>query len=500
MRLLLSHQIQELDRYSQEQDLLSDELLMEQAGVGAFVWLKKKLKSKINKSKFLVLCGPGHNGADGLVFARALKSEQVESVVVLVFKNLKPDKLWLKQKQRANQYGVVFHEINQAAEAKEFIEKSDFIVDALFGIGLTRPLSGEYLNLVNLVNKSAKKIISLDIPSGIDSDSGEIKGAAIKATVSLSFGYAKPGLYLYPGCEFAGKVAVLPLSYKNERLGDFKEYYELINREVAKKLLPIRKTNSNKSSGGKLLVIAGNAGTFGAMWLTALAAYRVGSGYVYLPADRVEAQISQHPEILTANLEESLSSISWQAIVIGPGLGVNSKTKDLLLKIRKVYKGPVVVDADAITVIAQEEIRDLPGNWFLTPHSGELSRLLKKTINEIEKNRLMAVKEAHSKLGCGVLLKGYRSIICSDNKISIIKSGNAALSKAGSGDVLSGFIGGFMSQGMNPFDAVKLGAYIHGDLADQWVKSGRDYLSLLPSDLYEWVPSYLNQLRKSDHK
>lgn len=269
--------------------------------------------------------------------------------------------------------------------------------------------------------------------------------------------------------------------------------------QAAKKVLPRRLNASNKATHGRTAIFAGSRGMGGAAILSGVAASRVGSGYVQVVTNGDPRKIlSRAPEFLTASLKDTKiwKKPKWNAAVIGPGFGVGAHTEKTLTRLSRLDLNGLVVDADALTAIAKrKKYRKVNRNWILTPHAGELSRLLSVSAKKIEADRVRYVKEAAKKYGCIVLLKGYRTLVCDGDTLIEIQSGNAALAKAGTGDVLSGMIAGFLAQGLEPFSAACLGAYMHGRIADDWLKSKRDILSLQPSDLLEALPFVLKKVR-----
>ena len=264
--------------------------------------------------------------------------------------------------------------------------------------------------------------------------------------------------------------------------------------------LPERKEKSNKSDHGHLLVLAGREGFWGSGVLCALSAYRMGAGYVTWAGSDLENLKQEHlksvPEALTARLDDPDLFSGKTAAAAGPGLGVNEKVKDLILKLKKT-KLAVVLDADAVTVCAKNHLFPLPSHWIITPHSGELGRLFQLSGKEIDQDRKAYVLRAEEKTHCAVLLKGFRSLIAYQKKCYGIEAGNASLAKAGTGDVLTGLIGALLARGLDAFSAGALGAFIHGRIADEWLKSGKDQDTLLASDLIKLLPPTLHQLRRS---
>jgi NAD(P)H-hydrate epimerase len=264
--------------------------------------------------------------------------------------------------------------------------------------------------------------------------------------------------------------------------------------ESAKRLLPIRKKKENKTHGGRTLIIAGQKGFFGAAILAATASARVGSGYTTLMTALDHFPTHKHPDFLTIPLSQTISA-NFDAIAIGPGLGINSKTEKLLRSLIRQNFENVVIDADAITILSQFKIVSLPKSWILTPHAGELARLLGVSSKLIEKNRMKYALMAQKKFGCHILLKGHKTIILNSDVCIEITSGNSGLAKSGTGDVLTGMIAGFLSQNLNTIQAASLASYIHGSCSKKWVKQKRDSLSLLASDLLNLIPEVIFDLR-----
>lgn len=271
-----------------------------------------------------------------------------------------------------------------------------------------------------------------------------------------------------------------------------------LTAQRAKSFLPKRSKHSlkksHKGSFGHLLVCAGSSGavhsTWGAGILASSSAFRMGLGYVtWASFQKPDKQIRNIPEVLVGKLPEILNSKKFSAFLVGPGLGITNATKKIILKLLKQDK-PVLLDADALTVLAKYKIKKLKSNFVLTPHHGEMARLLNLSVKEIEQNRNQSVKMAAKKYGCVVLLKGYPTLVSDGVRIFEIHKGNAALAKAGSGDVLSGMIASLLAQGVESIKAACLGAYLHGDAADRWIQT-KDIRSLKASDIIESLPVVL---------
>lgn len=452
---------------------IPEERMIESAGAVAAREIILRYWPELKRGPVAVFCGPGNNGADGLVIARHLISAGVAKL-------------------------QIYHLANMASGALN-LSRFSLIIDALFGIGLSRGLKGEPVeSLINSINKSGCPVVSVDVPSGLDCTTGRAEGAAVKAQLTLTFTLPKVGFFTAQGTDLCGILRVLPVGFPPPAILSGANSYCLFTERWARKLLPARPLSGNKATFGHLAVCAGRPGYWGAGVLASQAAFRIGAGYVTWASQTAPVEeLRFHPEVLTMSLEDLYSSgRKFSAFVVGPGLGADKKTFELLEKM-KVLQIPAVLDADALTVVAKEKMNKLPRHWILTPHTGELSRLLGISSEEIEQNRFAAVQAAAAKFGCHVLLKGFRTLVLSGKKTVIIASGNPALAKAGTGDVLSGMIGGLLAQGLSVWRAACLGAYLHGRLADEWVRSGKDVASLVASDLADTLPSLLARFRAS---
>lgn len=271
----------------------------------------------------------------------------------------------------------------------------------------------------------------------------------------------------------------------------------ILKREGARKLLPTVAKTDNKASRGRSLLLAGSQQYPGAGVLAAKAALRMGSGYVMLaPAKSVISSL-ENPDFLVRDADEiNFNELTFNAVLCGPGFGVNEFTAKCIRELVRVQMPAVVVDADAITVCAQYKLFPLPKTWIITPHTGELSRCLGISSEEINKNRRKAVRQAQKLTGCLVLLKGDRTLIASARRIYEISSGNAALAKSGTGDVLAGMITALMAQGQSSLRSVLLAAYIHGACANYWKSQRKDLLSMMASDVIELLPTVIAKLRR----
>ena len=265
----------------------------------------------------------------------------------------------------------------------------------------------------------------------------------------------------------------------------------------AARKLPVRRKNDNKSDAGRSLIIAGSPGTYGACYLAAEACARAGSGYTAVLTDLRAYKFTKHPDFLTYDLNKrkELQFSKFSAVAFGPGIGVSAASRRLLNELIKANPPAVLIDADGLNLLAQNP-KKLPASWILTPHGGELSRLLGVSAKKINADRALAVKKAHEKFGCVILLKGPETLVFDGKTCRSVKSGTPALAKAGSGDVLTGIVTALLAQGLSSPDAAASGAVVHGLCARTWEAKGNDRISLLASDLVNLIPKVLKQIRK----
>ncbi|MEZ4741492.1 MAG: NAD(P)H-hydrate dehydratase [Bdellovibrionota bacterium] len=496
-------QSKSLDKTAVAQYNLSEEILMESAGAVAAHSITQDFSKQLKDGLTLIICGPGNNGGDGLVLARHLSSYGFKKLKILLLgEQEKRTKLFNLQLERILKLNIETVQLPSNPEAIHLISEAKLIIDAILGIGLTKDLTGQFLEAVEKINDSKCPIISLDCPTGLDCNSGKKLGNCVIATQTLTFGLAKPGFYLWLGPEVSGKIKVLPIGFPQQAQNDCASNIQLFNKEDAVNQLPTRSDTSNKTTFGGALIIAGQEGMWGAGILASTSAFRVGAGYVIWASHTTPNQsLKQIPEVMTATIaEKPWTHKKASSVAIGPGLGVSIETKKLIEILKSHTDLNVVIDADAITTCASYDLFPLPENWIITPHSGELSRILKCSPKEIDENRLSALEKAEKICGCAILLKGFHTILFYKDKLTIINSGNSALAKAGTGDVLTGMIAGLLAQGYNSEKAAAVASYIHGLISDAWIKSGKDKSSLSASDIQVSLPHILGKLRKKTQK
>jgi hydroxyethylthiazole kinase-like uncharacterized protein yjeF len=460
-------------------------------------------------ARIVVVCGAGSNGGDGFVVARHLLARGAE---VEVFLAAASEKVTGESRINHDAYidlGGVFAELPEGAHLavlEEALGRADFVVDALFGTGLDRPIRGHRAEVIAAINRAEARCVALDLPSGLDADSGAPLGIAVHADDTVTFGHLKIGLLTPEGARLAGNIHVVDLGVPDRPILAHVGYVaEVIGARTIGSYLTARETNVHKHEAGDVLVVAGSAGKLGAALLTARAAMRTGAGLVTIctwpeAATALESRVVEvmtariDPARIVASLDEALAR--RRAVAIGPGFGLDERARVAVDHIVLGWDGLKVVDADAITHFTDraEALAEARGEIILTPHPGELGRLLGRSARAIEQDRFGAVREAVARTRATVVLKGARTIIAvPDGRMFICMAGNPALATAGSGDVLTGIIAALLC-GLPPDRAACAGVLIHALAGDLWrARIGGDR-GLLASEIAEEVPRILPAL------
>jgi hydroxyethylthiazole kinase-like uncharacterized protein yjeF len=480
--------------------------LMERAGRAVAL----RVREDFGKGNIVILVGPGNNGGDGLVAARYLKRYKFKVKVYLLFeeKNMSEDARVQLERIKKSRIPYVFSREIHNEELKDAI-----IIDALFGTGLKREISGRIAELIETINNSGNPVVAVDIPSGISSDDGSIMGKAIKADLTVTFGLPKRGHLLYPGSEYTGRLYVEDIGFPEELIKSKDLRVELLEKEFVKNLIPQRKRYSHKGTYGHLLIIAGSRGKTGACLLAARAALRTGAGLVTVgvPESLLQVFESRVTDEMCLGLPDRGDGLlkkdaidlilefikkPGRVIAIGPGIGVSEDTKVIIKELIEQTEVPMVIDADGINCLQgmAEILKNKKGDIVLTPHPGEMARLTGLQIEEIERRRIDLPQELSLKYGATIVLKGVPTVIGHNGNSYVNPTGNPGMAKAGSGDVLTGIIGGLMAQGLTGLDSAILGVYLHG-LAGDIGASHKGGHSLLASDIIEYIPDAFKELK-----
>ncbi len=507
MKVCSVEDIRKLDEIATEKYGIPSEILMENAGEATYFLILKKygIKSK----KFLVFCGPGNKGGDGFVVARKIHSNEGKVKIFLLGDENKFKGAAKKNFEIASNIGIEIKKVEDIKKIQDEIEQSGAIVDAIFGTGLARNVENFYRGIIEQINKSNRPIFSIDIPSGINGNNGKVMGIAIKANYTITFGIPKLGNILYPGYENCGELYVSHISFPPS----IYEHLKIETNELVE--LPGRKENGHKGDFGDVLFIAGAAGYFGAPYFSAMSFLKAGGGYSRLavPESIMPTIASKGCEIVFMPMAETESgsialknkdTISELAqkvdmVVIGPGISLNMETQELARELAIKINKPLLVDGDGLTAISKslDEIKNRSAETILTPHPGEMARITKKTIGEIDENKIEVLRETCEYLNAIIVLKGAHSLIgYPDGKIYINMSGNCGMATAGSGDVLTGTIAAMSGLGLNIQDSVKAGVFIHGlsgDLAS--VEKGKD--GITAQDILNYLPFAVKSYREN---
>lgn len=493
--LLTGKQMKQVDQYTISQIGIPSLVLMERA---AFA-VAEEVKKRVGKRDHIwAACGTGNNGADGIAAARMLHLCGYDVTVLLAGNPQKGTEEYRRQLSIAQRLDL------NIAEFNDFIPgRCDVLVDAVFGVGLDREITGEYRDVLLLLRERNPKLtVAVDIPSGIHSDNGRVMGIALKADVTVTFGWQKLGTFLYPGREYSGEVIIDRIGFPKQSLA--KACPQAFTYEEAdKSRIPARPAYSNKGTFGKVLLIAGSAGMSGAAYLSASAAYAMGAGLVkiwtveenraILQQQLPEAiiQVYDPDEVLceTDDFKEKAQKVlEWaDLLVLGPGLGQGEYVSHLVEFVLSHAYVPMVLDADGLNAVARRP--ELTGyfteNIIITPHVGEMARLTGKTTEEISGSLSETAAAYSSRYGITCVLKDAVTIVAMrDGRIYYNSSGNSAMAKAGSGDVLTGVIAGLLALGMEEPEAAALGVYLHGCAGDR-VRRERGEHGLFARDIVE---------------
>ncbi len=486
---------------------IPQEILMENAGQAAAFVLQNAIE--IENKKCLFFCGVGNNGGDGLVVARKLHSNGAK---VSIFLLNDPHKFSGSAKlnyEIVQKLQLSIRRLQSAAEAQTEVTKADVIIDAIFGTGLAREVGGLYREIIETINASEKPVFSLDIPSGINGDNGQLMGAAVKARQTITFGLPKLGNLLYPGFEHGGQLSVTHISFPLQ----LHSADSLKIETNAPPPLPVRKGNAHKGSVGKALFIAGAANYHGAPWFSAHAFLKAGGGLSFLAAPEIiiatfgaecrelvflPMAATADGSIACSNKEKLIrSTATVDLVVIGPGLSLNEETQRLTAKLIAEIDKPLLIDGDGITAVRSNVnlIKERKAATVLTPHPGEMSRLCGYSISEIEANRVDIVQETAGKFNAVIVLKGAHSLIgMPDGRVYINLSGNPGMATAGSGDVLTGAIAAMFGLGLSIEQAVRTGVFLHGFAGDlAAAETGPD--GLIAGDILNALPVAIKKYR-----
>ena len=507
--VLSAQQVRAFDRYASDALGVPSLELMENAGRGAADGILRLLSESGEPApRVVVVAGAGNNGGDGFVVARRLisgASVRVKTFLALPAAKLSGDAL--TNYQALIDAGATVTELSDdTTELEAALAAAQLVVDALFGTGLDRDVTGFPARVIALINAAPGRKVALDLPSGVHADSGRVLGVAVQADYTFTFAHPKLGLCTPRGSGYAGRVEVCDIVEPTDPSATGISAAIVEPSDISRLLLP-RQNTAHKSSAGRVLVVAGSPGKLGAALLSARGAQRAGAGLVTIATAPAVADALDHRvlEVMTARIDSASPEATLQkllgpsnAAVVGPGLGLDAAARRVVDAVVFGYDGPKLVDADAISHFAGRAAElSRAKNVVLTPHAGELGRLLDMPYEDVENDRFAAVARAVELTGAVVLLKGRFSIIGAPGAMPLLNpTGGPVLATGGSGDVLSGMIAALACE-LPPRTAAFVGAYLHGAAADAWAKSHRADRGLLAHEIADGLPSVLGDLLTS---
>ncbi|HHV34309.1 MAG TPA: NAD(P)H-hydrate dehydratase [Syntrophomonadaceae bacterium] len=520
MRLVKAAEMREMDLEATRRYGIPGLILMENAGLAVVdVIINDFFRGKPQGKKVVIIAGPGNNGGDGFVVGRHLfnKGVLVQFLITTDPQYYRGDAA--VNLKIINDMGLPCQVLqpDNIDSFKAVIKETDLVVDALFGTGFKgiprEPLS----SLIRTVNAIGNPVLAVDIPSGIEADTGSVAGECIKAVTTVTMGMPKIGLYLDPGAQYTGEVVVGDISFppelKSEEGGDF----YLVDEEMVARVFPVRLPTQHKGDFGHVVVIGGTRGYTGAAALASNAALRGGAGLVtaVIPEQLYPVAAVKLTEAMTypapgskgggfsSRCRGSIQQILDKAAVlaVGPGFGQEEETAEFLEDLLLNTSIPLVLDADALNILARKKhlltdvsLAEQRQQWVLTPHPGEMARLCGVSISEIQADRLECAAQASREWGVVVVLKGARTIIAGpEGPLFINPTGNPGLASGGTGDVLAGLIASFMAQGLNAEEAAYCGVFIHGQAADQ-IAINKGGTGMIAGDLLEEIPVVIENL------
>lgn len=508
MKVSRVSEMRTLDKTAIEKYGITEEILMENAGEAVTSVIQRELG--IKEKRFIVFCGAGNNGGDGFVVARKIHSNGGRVKISIL-----DDARRLKGAAKSNfdivsKLPIEVQKLKSIESIKSEVYHCDCIVDAIFGTGLTREVEGLHGEVIDLINDCRRKVVSVDIPSGINGDTGMIMGKAVKADYTVTFGLPKLGNILFPGYEHCGKLFVTHISFPPK-------IYESDNlkTEISHPIkLPTRVKTGHKGDFGDVLFIAGASSYFGAPYFAAQSFLKAGGGYSRLasPKSITPFIANKGSEIVFVPQKETSSgSISIKnkkdllelsktvgMVVLGPGISLNEETQRLARELAKEIKKPLLIDGDGITAISKDlkSIKERKAETILTPHLGEMSRIVNLSVKDVDAKKIDLLENTARDLNSIIILKGAHSLIgYPDGRIFINMSGNSGMATAGSGDVLTGTIAAMFGLGLPLKEAVRTGVFIHGlsgDLAA--IDKGED--GITAQDILNYLPFALKTERE----
>jgi hydroxyethylthiazole kinase-like uncharacterized protein yjeF len=514
MYLVTAAEMQEMDRLAIEHHGIPGLRLMESAGKGAAQSLRIQFADCL-KAGVGIVCGKGNNGGDGFVIARYLADQGFRVTVYLLAKTsaVKGDAAAnLKRLPALNIEVIEIPDTQAFSKNISRLGQHGLLVDAILGTGLSSDVRGFFKTVIDYINQSATPVFAVDIPSGLNSDTGQPCGTCIRAQATATFALPKIGHFSHPGSEYTGRLDIIDIGIPAAVVERVRPKQHLLTARRIRSRWRSRAADAHKGRTGHLLVVAGSVGKTGAAALTARSAMRAGAGLVTL-----SVAASLHPiaetlvlEVMTAPLTEIRYGVLGDAAVediqklaagktclaIGPGIGQAAETRSLIQKIITQLEIPMVIDADGLNNLRGQTqlLKNLKAPAVLTPHPGEMARLIDATPAEVQQNRLKCARDFATKFKVHVVLKGAATVIAHpDGSAYINRTGNSGMASGGMGDVLTGVLAGFITQGFTPETAAHAAVYLHGAAADSLAKTIGPF-GYLASEVMNAIPAEIKKL------
>lgn len=518
MKILTSQQMKEIDRKAIEEIGVLGPILMENAGLQIFKELKARFPD-FTKEKIVIIAGRGNNGGDGFVIARQLWNRGVTPYVVLLASKTDVRGDAATNLNIAENIGIKIYEVHSAKEWNKHRNKvfqSSILIDGIFGTGLTKPAQGLYATVIDYINKTEAYRIAIDIPSGLSSDTFQIIGPCVKADLTVTLAAPKIAHVFPPAEECIGELVIADISVPSFLFDDVNLKLELVEKKHVLPYFDKRKKDTHKGTYGHLFIVSGSLGKTGAAIMAGKAALKMGAGLVTIgiPESCLPVVARSMMELMTEPLPEtSEKTLSLEgldkvvsllegkdALLIGPGISIHESTSELICSLISKIKVPVVVDADALNILAGNPkiLKSLKGPAILTPHPGEFARILNLSIKEVVDNKLELVPQFAEEYGLYLVLKGYRTLIATpEGKVFVNPTGNPGMATAGSGDVLSGMVASMIIQEKSILDAILASIYVHG-LSGDVASNKLGEKALTAGDIIRYLHPAINLMKPWD--
>ena len=516
MKVATAQQMREIDRTAIEEWKIPGVVLMENAGINVLSIMEDYF-GDMKGSNVTIISGKGNNGGDGCVVARHLKNRGGVPQIILLAEKEK-----IKGDARINletvlKAGIEVFEVSNRemfnARIRKIIKESDIIVDAILGTGLSEAVKGFYADVIEYLNELDTPIVSIDLPSGLFSDTGDIKGPSVMADLTVTLCLPKISLVTYPAAYFAGFVEIGDIGIPEKIIEGSKINTFIIEEEEIGQLFPPRLEDSHKGDFGHVLVVAGSPGKTGAAAMTSQSALKSGAGLVTLAIPEslnsiVEVKLTEVMSLPVSETNEKTFSRDSErqildfakgksVVAIGPGISTNKETCEVVKNLVRKLSIPIVIDADGINALDGDAriLREAKADIVITPHPGEMSRLCGIKKDVIQKDRISSARDFAVRNKVHVVLKGKNTVIADPNgDVFINLTGNPGMASGGTGDVLTGMIAGFISQGLSPIDAAKAGVYLHGLSGDLMLEK-RGEISLTAMDILKGLPNAIKKVQ-----